>query len=257
MIATVIYSYNYAAYGAWVIGGMWTAYFLYRRLRMPSKLLASIVGVTLALGTACLIGFLRLDLSVIHHLEFYYYFNDWIFKRVDYFYRIPRTILLDLLPFFYAYRFLRPAGEPSWHAGVVPSLAAVLVFGPEWPGAYFLKDSMAMAFAHLLAAALLVSCPTQEPRTVGAALSDRLRAARTFRRATSCILLLALAVAAYTIIATARDPEADFGLNVVAMVVFDWAHTLLIPLVVWLYLLGRCRRLRIQISLNGGMLQGH
>ena len=160
MFATVIYGYNYCSYAIWILGSIGVAYSLWRVFPKIPKIVASLLGFSLALVAAYRMGRLQLDLFVAHELDFYVYFSDWIFESLDYCYTVPKTVLFDLLPLYYAYRFLSTSGRDSIRFANIPAAVSIfLVFegiSSEFTRWAYPKSIFVLPFVHGLVAGLFV-----------------------------------------------------------------------------------------------------
>ena len=159
MLALVIHSYNYSSYAVWCLGSIGIAFLLCRAFKGMPKIVASVLGYSLALVAAYGLGSsFRADLFVRHHLEFYIYFSDWIFDSWDYFYRTTKTVLLDLLPLYYAFRFLTTSGRDARRFAIIPILIACFTafecLANESTRFNYPLRSVALPLTHLLVAGL-------------------------------------------------------------------------------------------------------
>lgn len=103
------------------------AFVFCRTLKWIPKIAASVAGYSLALAAAYGLGLIRADGFVRDQLGFYSHFSGWVFDSWDHYYRIPKTVVLDLIPLYYSVRFLTVRGRESRRFAVVPVLVAAFL----------------------------------------------------------------------------------------------------------------------------------
>ena len=160
MFALVIYHYNYLSYATWCLGSIAMAWLLHREFRRMPRFVTAVFAFSLASATAFSMGELRFDLFMAHHMEFYIYYPDWVHESWDNYYTDVKTVLLDLLPLYYAYRFLGTSGRDAVRFAIIP--ATVVLFAvfeecfSEFTRSVYPSSIAAVALTHSLVAGLFV-----------------------------------------------------------------------------------------------------
>lgn len=150
MLATAFYSYSYTSYPVWVVGSLGVAVLLHRVFPKMPKFAASLLGFLMSAAGAYLWGRMGFDNYVANEFRLSMWLPRLSVEAWDLCHRWLMDGFLNLIPAYYAYRFLTTLGKDSLRFAIVPLfVGAFIAFQNRVYFGSFASEQILLPLVHL------------------------------------------------------------------------------------------------------------